>query len=621
MIISDNETKLDMLNNHSIATTISTIIKENPELPVTIGIHGDWGAGKSSILEMIESDFSEDERFLCVKFNGWKHQGFEDAKMALIETIVSSLVSEKSLSGRFKDKVSSLWKSVNKIKAAKMAGSVAFSLVTGAPPLTLIQEGLKSLGENVQDQGKRDKMIETITANFSDSNQSVSKEFDSFSNTFNELLEASSYDKIVVLIDDLDRCLPNVVIETLEAVRLFMFEKSTVFVVAADEIMVEYAVKEHFPVYEETRASRNFSKRYLEKLIQVPFRIPKLGDLESRNFIMLLLVGSALKNESLFNELINDTLEKNKRPWENNLLTYSDIKGKLRESIDQVQEMVQIGQSISLILAEGSVGNPRQMKRFINTLLLRFEIAKSRGIDSDIDLKILAKLMLAERFFPSVYDEIALSLNSDGSSSVFVEQEEPSIKEESKDEKTNNLEKDDEKSSREFEKWVSIEPDMKKIDLRPYFFISKEKNVWETPILGDLEKIQSLIPMLKDGNELAIASIEEKIIALSAEEKSSIFSILAGDFQNLSSYATKPKMLLGLQKMVKLFPELQPEMIKLLENVPVNEAGTWIVSGWDGIFRGDYLEKYIQLIDDISKNGSQITLTVATAYLQRNGGR
>ena len=266
MIISDNETKLDMLNNHSIATTISTIIKENPELPVTIGIHGDWGAGKSSILEMIESDFSEDERFLCVKFNGWKHQGFEDAKMALIETIVSSLVSEKSLSGRFKDKVSSLWKSVNKIKAAKMAGSVAFSLVTGAPPLTLIQEGLKSLGENVQDQGKRDKMIETITANFSDSNQSVSKEFDSFSNTFNELLEASSYDKIVVLIDDLDRCLPNVVIETLEAVRLFMFEKSTVFVVAADEIMVEYAVKEHFPVYEETRASRNFSKRYLEKL-------------------------------------------------------------------------------------------------------------------------------------------------------------------------------------------------------------------------------------------------------------------------------------------------------------------------------------------------------------------
>ena len=67
MIISDNETKLDMLNNHSIATTISTIIKENPELPVTIGIHGDWGAGKSSILEMIESDFSEDERFLWRK--------------------------------------------------------------------------------------------------------------------------------------------------------------------------------------------------------------------------------------------------------------------------------------------------------------------------------------------------------------------------------------------------------------------------------------------------------------------------------------------------------------------------------------------------------------------------
>ncbi len=48
MILSDNETKVDLLNSESIATTIVKLITERPEHPVTIGVHGDWGAGKSS---------------------------------------------------------------------------------------------------------------------------------------------------------------------------------------------------------------------------------------------------------------------------------------------------------------------------------------------------------------------------------------------------------------------------------------------------------------------------------------------------------------------------------------------------------------------------------------------
>ena len=54
MILSDNETKVDLLNNEAIAKTIVTLLREQPEHPVTIGVHGDWGAGKSSVLEMIE---------------------------------------------------------------------------------------------------------------------------------------------------------------------------------------------------------------------------------------------------------------------------------------------------------------------------------------------------------------------------------------------------------------------------------------------------------------------------------------------------------------------------------------------------------------------------------------
>ena len=50
MILTDNETRVDMLNNRAIANTIVKLINESANQPISIGVHGDWGAGKSSIL-------------------------------------------------------------------------------------------------------------------------------------------------------------------------------------------------------------------------------------------------------------------------------------------------------------------------------------------------------------------------------------------------------------------------------------------------------------------------------------------------------------------------------------------------------------------------------------------
>ncbi len=95
MILSDNETKVDLLSSEAISKTIIDLVRDRPELPVTIGIHGDWGAGKSSILEMIEARVDKTPKTLCLKFNGWRFQGFEDAKIALIEGIVTGLIERR----------------------------------------------------------------------------------------------------------------------------------------------------------------------------------------------------------------------------------------------------------------------------------------------------------------------------------------------------------------------------------------------------------------------------------------------------------------------------------------------------------------------------------------------
>jgi len=133
MILSDNETKVDLLNYESIASTIVTLLRERPEHPVTIGVHGDWGAGKSSVLEMIEAQLVGEKAVLCLKFNGWRFQGFEDAKIALIEGIVTSLLEKRPALTRANQAVENIFRRIDWLKLARRTGGLALTAFTGIP--------------------------------------------------------------------------------------------------------------------------------------------------------------------------------------------------------------------------------------------------------------------------------------------------------------------------------------------------------------------------------------------------------------------------------------------------------------------------------------------------------
>ena len=306
MILSDNETKFDLINNMAIAKTIVDLIKESNDQPISIGVHGDWGAGKSSILEMIEDQFVKNDRtdgkkYCCIRFNGWKHQGFEDSKIALMSSIVSELSAKEKLQETAKDILEKLWKNINWMSVAKTAGKMTLGIATGTAPIAVLSSVQDMLKESISTEKGISNAIDVIGGYLKEAkiteDTSSNTEFTEFHTNFKKLLEKANISKLVILIDDLDRCLPDVAINTLEAVRLFMFTGETAFVVAADESMIRYAVKKHFPdILDENKynAGTEFSNKYLEKLIQVPFRIPALGEVEACNYIMLLMVGSVL---------------------------------------------------------------------------------------------------------------------------------------------------------------------------------------------------------------------------------------------------------------------------------------------------------------------------------------
>ncbi|MDI3566619.1 P-loop NTPase fold protein [Bradyrhizobium sp. Arg816] len=89
---------------------------------MTISVHGDWGAGKSSVLKMLEGAFAEDGRVLCLWFNGWTFEGFEDAKTVVIETIVDELRRARPVSTKVADAAKKVLKRVDWLKLAGHAG-------------------------------------------------------------------------------------------------------------------------------------------------------------------------------------------------------------------------------------------------------------------------------------------------------------------------------------------------------------------------------------------------------------------------------------------------------------------------------------------------------------------
>ena len=145
VIVADNETAVDLLYYEAIAKTVARLVRESSSEPLSVGVHGDWGAGKSSVLMMVEEAFKENERFLCVRFNGWLFQGFEDAKAVLIETIVKELLQRRSTHDRVLDQASKVLRRVDWMKFARKATAYGASLATGIPH----PETLKDLGAAV----------------------------------------------------------------------------------------------------------------------------------------------------------------------------------------------------------------------------------------------------------------------------------------------------------------------------------------------------------------------------------------------------------------------------------------------------------------------------------------
>ena len=393
----DSEADLDFLNFNYLAEQVVEIAKDEKLSPATIGVYGDWGSGKSTLMKMVKTALDTDEKTLTVEFNGWLFEGYEDAKTALCGTILDEMHKKEKRFAKAKNKIKVLLDKVDggKLLSKGVKYGLDFLLTGGIGAVTeltltgLISAVKQKAGDVSEDEIK--KVFETLK-----SEETKRTEIKNFRKTFKEVFEDCKGERLVVFIDELDRCTPDTILDIFEAIRLFLYVPGTTFIIGADERLVSYAVKTKYK--DIPGHDIDISKEYLEKLVQYPVKIPQLNESEVKQYITCLL----LQNEDLDMKKVAEALLKLSINEEFTIETVKTATGK--EPTESVKEAFDLSNQIYSALATIMKGNPRHCKRFLNTLMMRIALAERRDIT--LQKKVLAKLMLAEYYKPSFIDAL-----------------------------------------------------------------------------------------------------------------------------------------------------------------------------------------------------------------------
>ncbi len=503
----DNETNVDFLNFTGVADTVAEIVARAEGEPISIGVSGAWGVGKSSMINLIRRSLEirdEGARFVFVEFNAWLYQGYDDVRAALLEIIACVLKTEAEKRKTAVDKATELLKRVDWLRAIRLTAGTAGALALGLPPVGLIGEvyqqgkGLFTSGAGASDveamqQTGQEAVREArgMIRPKSDSSppQAIHAVRECFEGTLKELKVT-----LVVLIDDLDRCLPETTISTLEAIRLFLFLDHTAFVIAADNEMIKHAVRRHFEGVGEGHITS-----YFDKLIQVPIRVPSLGTQEVRAYLILLYVQASELETAQQEQIRQKVRDQLSLSWQGKRVDRAFMQSLGMEFPSTLVSRFDAADRLAPLMttAEGIKGNPRLIKRFLNALSIRMSIAHAQGVD--VDEAALTKLLLFERCGDSkAYAALAEAISRDeGGKPTILAQWEEQVN------SGQQCELEGPWDGPFVRTWLTVPPRLADLDLRGALYVSRE----HAPLVMPEDRLSS------EGAELLTALLEHPDMA------------------------------------------------------------------------------------------------------------
>jgi KAP family P-loop domain len=383
-ILLDSPTTEPALGYRGVGQAFASIISQS-EPRFAIGIFGGWGSGKTTLMDAIRAALVEDS-LVSVAFNAWRFEREPQILVPLLDTIRSALVAwSESRDRNTREKIRSI---ANRIGRVVRALATGLSAEVGLPGAAKVSYDVGTALDALSAPGEPESAQSLYVAAF----QELERAFAEF--------RTGGVRRVVVFVDDLDRCLPSNALDLLESMKLFFDLPGFVFVVGLDEDVVQRAIRAKFaeldrdlPTRDEQEliatslTSQRLGREYIKKIFQVPYSLPAMMPQQLDDLLEAMYKEAGLRADQL-----------------------SDLRKRVRPYL----ECVAIQRRV----------NPREVKRFINAYTLQTLVRPELDPGTVLALQTLLfrqdwNLLYNAIFTDSVFFVAALGSFRNGDDSAF----------------------------------------------------------------------------------------------------------------------------------------------------------------------------------------------------------
>ena len=215
-----------------------------------LSINGAWGSGKSFVLQMIEERLVKKQEYVVIKYDAWANSFYSDSLISILSCVIDGIKEKMHLVEKYKEKAK---------KAAKASANMLASLSTRFAKLQDAVKGISEIIKGINNPIDADKIDDFI---------SYQQLLNETKEVLNEITQKGEYrekqTKMILLVDEIDRCLPDEQLKTLERLHHLFDIKNCAVIVAMNQASIAQTVNTIYGIN---------GNEYLRKFFNFTYRL------------------------------------------------------------------------------------------------------------------------------------------------------------------------------------------------------------------------------------------------------------------------------------------------------------------------------------------------------------